>query len=33
MLDVDLKYPDELHEWQYDYALAPEKLEICQNMS
>ena len=29
MLDVDLKYPDELHEWQYDYALVPEKLEIC----
>ena len=33
MLDVDLKYPDELHEWQYDYALVPKKLEICQNIS
>ena len=31
-LEVDLEYPDELHEFHNDYALAPEKLEISQNM-
>ena len=30
--EVDLKYPDELHELYNDYPLAPEKLEISQNM-
>ena len=31
MLKVDLEYPDELHEFHNDYALAPEKLESsCQ---
>ena len=28
-LEVDLKYPDELHELHNDYPLAPEKLVIC----
>ena len=28
----DLKYPSELHELHNDYPLAPEKLEISQNM-
>ena len=32
ILKVDLKYLDELHELHSDYPLAPEKLEICQNM-
>ena len=32
MLEVDLKYPDELHELHNDYPLAPEKLEISHNM-
>ena len=27
-LEVDLKYPDELHELQNDYPLAPEKLAV-----
>ena len=31
ILEVDLKYPSEFHEL-YDYPLAPEKLEINQNM-
>ena len=32
ILEVGLKYPDELHELHNDYPLAPEKLEISQNM-
>ena len=32
ILDVDHEYPDELHELHNDYLLAPEKLEISQNM-
>ena len=32
MLEVDLEYPSELHEFHNDYSLAPEKLEISQNM-
>ena len=32
MLEVDLKYPSELHELHNDYPLIPEKLEIGQNM-
>ena len=32
ILEVDLQYPSELHELYNDYPLAPEKLEICQNM-
>ena len=32
ILEVDLEYPDELHDLQNDYALAPEKLEISQDM-
>ena len=33
ILEVDLKYPSELHQLHNDYSLAPEKLEISQNMS
>ena len=32
ILEVDLEYPDELHNLHSDYSLAPEKLEITQNM-
>ena len=32
ILEVDLEYPHELHELHNDYPLAPEKLEITQNM-
>ena len=32
MLEIDLLYPDELHDLHNDYLLAPEKSEISQNM-
>ena len=32
ILDVDHKYPDELHELHNDYSLVPEKLEIGHDM-
>ena len=32
MLEIDLEYPNELHDLHNDYPLAPEKLEISQNM-
>ena len=31
-LEVDLKYPDELHELLSDYLLAPEKLAVSRDM-
>ena len=31
-LEVDFEYPSELHDLHNDYPLAPEKLEISQNM-
>ena len=31
-LEVDLKYPDELHELYNDYPLAPEKLAVSSNI-
>ena len=32
ILEVDLEYPDELHELHNNYHLSPEKIEISQNM-
>ena len=32
ILEVDFEYPSELHDLHNDYPLAPEKLEISQNM-
>ena len=32
ILEIDLEYPSELHDMHNDYPLAPEKLEISQNM-
>ena len=32
ILKVDLEYPKEWHDLHNDYPLAPEKLEITQNM-
>ena len=32
ILEVELEYPSELHDLHNDYPLAPEKLEIRQNM-
>ena len=32
ILEVDLEYPSELHGLHNGYPLAPEKLEISQNM-
>ena len=32
ILEADLEYPYELHNLHNDYPLAPEKLEITQNM-
>ena len=32
ILEIDLEYPSELHDLLNDYPLAPEKLEISQNM-
>ena len=31
-LEVDLKYPDELHKLHNDYPLAPEKLAVTNDM-
>ena len=32
LLEVDLEYPDELHELHNDYPLAPEKLTVSNDM-
>ena len=32
IVEVDLEHPSELHDLHNDYPLAPEKLEITQNM-
>ena len=32
LLEVDLKYPDKLHELHNDYPLAPEKLAVSNDM-
>ena len=32
LLEVNLEYPDELHELHNDYALAPEKLAVSNDM-
>ena len=32
LLEVDLKYPDKLHELHNDYLLAPEKLAVSSDM-
>ena len=32
ILEVGLQYPDELHVFHNDYSLAPEKLEIANDM-
>ena len=32
MLEFNLEFSDELHKLHSDYPLAPEKLEISQNM-
>ena len=32
ILEVDLKYPDKLHELHNDYPLAPEKIAVTNNM-
>ena len=32
ILEVDLEYHDELYELHNDYSLAPEKLEICNQI-
>ena len=31
-LEVDLEYPNKLHELHNDYSLAPEKLAVSNNM-
>ena len=32
ILEVDLKYPNQLHDLQYDYPLAPEKLAVTNDI-
>ena len=32
LLEVDIKYPDELHELRNDYPLAPEKLAVSSDI-
>ena len=32
LLELDLKYPDDLHELHNDYPLPPEKLTVSSDM-
>ena len=32
LLEVDIEYPDKLHELHNDYSLAPEKLAVSSDM-
>ena len=32
ILDVDLKYPKEMHDLHIDYPFCPEKIEVSSNM-
>ena len=32
ILEVDLEYPDEVHELHNDYLMVPERLEISHDM-
>ena len=32
ILEVDLEYPDEVHELHNDYLIVPERLEISHDM-